>query len=166
MRKLVRNVLILTGLVTLTLFGGAMTTYAAGPGETKTSQAIQPVTYNQQSVRALGNWEQQSNGTWVFRQLTGDVLTNSWIESLTEQNAYYYVGADGVMLISSKTPDGSWVDENGVWRSIGCTAPRISENSITESNENNNRYDDDEISPESVEMIKRMVDPPAYGGLH
>lgn len=150
------------GLVTLTLFGGAMTTYAAGPGETKTSQAIQPVTYNQQEVRALGNWEQQSNGTWVFRQLTGDVLTNSWIESLTEQNAYYYVGANGVMLISSKTPDGSWVDENGVWRSIGCTAPSVSENSTTTSN--NKFYD--EISPEALDMMERVAVNMDHGNLH
>jgi len=149
------------GLVTLTLFGGAMTTYAAGPGETKTSQAIQPVTYKQQEVRALGNWEQQSNGTWVFRQLTGDVLTNSWIESLTEQNSYYYVGADGVMLISSKTPDGSWVDENGVWRSIGCTAPSVSESSTSA---NNNKFYD-EISQEALDMMERYANM-SHGNLH
>lgn len=162
MRKQVRKVIILMGLVSFALFGGAMTSYATGPGETKASQAIQPVTYNQQSVRELGNWEQQSNGTWVFRQLTGDILTNSWIESLTEQNAYYYVGADGVMLISSKTPDGSWVDENGVWRSIGCTAPSVSESSTSASN---NKYND-EISQEALDMIKRMADNATHGNLH
>ena len=163
MRKQVRKVLILT--VSMVLFGGAMTSYAIGPGETKTSQAIQTVTYNQQEVRALGNWEQQSNGTWVFRQLTGDVLTNSWIESLTEQNAYYYVGADGVMLISSKTPDGYWVDENGVRRSIGCTAPSVSESSTATSNNTNNSYDDDEISPGALDMMKRYADR-SHGNLH
>ncbi|MSS08864.1 hypothetical protein FYJ38_09415 [Clostridium sp. WB02_MRS01] len=165
MGKQVRKVLILTGFLSLSLFGGVVTSYAAGPGETKTSQAIQPVTYNQQSVRALGNWEQQSNGTWVFRQLTGDVLTNSWIESLTEQRAYYYVGADGVMLISSKTPDGSWVDGNGVWRSIGCTAPSVSESSTSASNKST-ASNDNEISQDAIDKIKHMAENYSSSNLH
>lgn len=106
--------------MTFTFLGGVhdgvLISLAAGPGETQTTQATKPVTYNQQSVKALGQWEPQSNGTWVFRQFTGGVLIDSWIESLTEQGAYYYVGADGVMLINSKTPDGYNVDANGLWR--------------------------------------------------
>ncbi len=167
MGKQVRKVLILTGLVSLSLFGGAMTSYASGPVETKTSQTTLPATYNQQSVRALGQWEPQSNGTWVFRQFTGGVLVDSWIESLTEQGAYYYVGADGVMLINSKTPDGYSVDANGLWRDkITCNAPSVSENSTTKSNNNNSSsYDDDEISPGALDMMKRMADR-NHGNLH
>lgn len=163
MGKQVRKVLILTGLVSLSLFGSAMTSYASGPGETKTTQATQPATYNQQSVKALGQWEPQSNGTWVFRQFTGGVLVDSWIESLTEQGAYYYVGADGVMLINSKTPDGYNVDANGLWRDkITCNAPSVSENSTNSNSKKDSRYD--EVSPEALDMIKRMANQ-SYGNL-
>lgn len=105
-------------IVGLSLFSGAMTSYAAGPGEVTQTQTVStnPVTYDQKSVKALGNWEQQANGTWVFRQFTGEVLTNSWIESVEEAGAYYYVTADGVMLIDSRTPDGYTVDGSGIWR--------------------------------------------------
>jgi len=165
MGKQVRKVLILT--VSMILFGGAMTSYAIGPGETKTSQATQPVTYNQQAVKALGNWEQQSNGTWVFRQLTGDVLNNSWIESLIEQNAYYYVGTDGVMLTNSRTPDGYWVDGNGLWRDgLSSTVPRVAESNSSVSNKSNNNYDDDEISPETIKLIEKVAGNHNYGNLH
>lgn len=167
MGKQVKKVLILTGLVSLALFGGAMTSYASGPGETKTSQTTLPATYNQQSVKALGQWEPQSNGTWVFRQFTGGVLVDSWIESLTEQGAYYYVGADGVMLINCRTPDGYNVDANGLWRSgIGCTAPSVSENSTNSSSKNNSRYDDDEISQDAINKIKQMAVDYSCSNLH
>lgn len=122
----VRKILIL-GIVGLSLFGYALTSYAAGPSTTQTTQTA-IVTYNQQSVRALGNWEQQSNGTWVFRQYTGGVIVNSWIASLTEQEAYYYVGTDGVMLTNSKTPDGYSVDGNGVWRASAGTPEKGTKN--------------------------------------
>ncbi|HBD01321.1 MAG TPA: hypothetical protein DC053_21410 [Lachnoclostridium sp.] len=167
-----KKVVILVGMAYLSLLGGLgglMTSYAAGPGETQETQTVaKPVTYNQQSVKALGQWEPQSNGTWVFRQFTGGVLVDSWIESLTEQGAYYYVGADGVMLINSRTPDGYYVDANGLWRDkITCNAPSVSENSTSTRNNNNSSYDDDgEVSQEAIEMINRMAGNHNYGNLH
>ena len=29
--------------------------------------------------------------------------------------AYYYCGSDGAMLVNTYTPDGFYVDANGVW---------------------------------------------------
>ncbi|WP_313186918.1 hypothetical protein [Lacrimispora sp.] len=164
-----KKVVILVGMVSLSLLGGLgglMTSYAAGPGETQETQTVaKPETYNQQSVKALGQWEPQSNGTWVFRQFTGGVLVDSWIESLTEQGAYYYVGTDGVMLINSRTPDGYNVDANGLWRDkLTCTAPSVSENSTNSSNKNTNRYSD-EVSSEALEMMERYANM-SHGNLH
>lgn len=116
MGRQIRKVLILTGLVSLVLFGGAMASYAAGPGEVKTDQTVaKPITYNQQAVKALGNWEQQGS-VWRFRCIDGNLLTNAWLESLTEAGAYFYVDISGTMLVNSKTPDGYSVDTNGLWR--------------------------------------------------
>ncbi|MSS08863.1 hypothetical protein FYJ38_09410 [Clostridium sp. WB02_MRS01] len=167
MGRQVRKILFLTGLVSLALFGGAMASYAAGPGEVKTDQTVaKPVTYNQQAVKALGNWEQQGS-VWRFRCLDGNLLTNAWLENLKEASTYYYVDVTGVMLINSKTPDGYWVDGNGLWRNgIDSTVPSVSGSNSSVNNKSTNRYDDDEISPETIEMINRMAGPPAYGGLH
>lgn len=117
MGKQIRKVLILTGVATLVLFGGAMTSYAVGPGEKASQTAVaNPTTYNQQAVKALGSWEQQGS-VWRFHCLNGTYISNSWLESLSELGAYYYVDSDGVMLTNSKTPDGYVVDANGLWRS-------------------------------------------------
>ena len=124
MIKTIKKKVLITGMISMALLGGlggTMTSYAAGPGET-TQAVAKPVTYNQQSVKALGSWEAQSNGTWKFKCLDGTYQTNSWIESLAEVGAYYFVGTDGVMLFNCKTPDGYTVDGNGLWRSGVKTA--------------------------------------------
>lgn len=125
------------GMISLALMScltGSMTAYAAGTGEVSQVQTAKPVTYNQQSVRALGSWENQSNGTWIFKQFSGEVLKNAWIESLTEAGAYYFVGADGVMLVNSQTPDGYTVDRSGVWREPKSGVTTTQESSEDRSN--------------------------------
>lgn len=165
MGKQVRKVLILTGVATLVLFGGAMTSYAVGPGENASQTAVaKPTTYNQQAVKELGSWEQQGS-IWKFCCLDGSYLTNSWISSLAEESAYYYVDGNGVMLTNSQTPDGYWVDGNGIWRSgLSSNVPSISESSSSESINSNTR--DDEISPEAREMIEKVAGNHDYGNLH
>jgi glucan-binding YG repeat protein len=37
---------------------------------------------------------------------------NEWI---TLDGKSYYLGSDGGMYVSEYTPDGYWVDSNGVW---------------------------------------------------
>lgn len=130
--KKVKKVVIVTGMISMALLGGlggTITSYAAGPGE-NTQAVAKPVTYNQQSVKALGNWEQQGN-TWKFKCLDGSYLTNSWVESLSEAGAYYYVGADGVMLVNSKSPDGYQVDGAGIWRAGSTESNKNIDSSVS-----------------------------------
>lgn len=121
MGKKVRKVVIMTGMVSVMLLGslaGGMTSYAAGPGESKAVQSTQVnvVTYNQDAVRGLGSWE-QNGSTWKFKQKAGGYLASSWIESLSEQNAFYYVDSTGVMLVST-TVEGRTIDASGIWRNV------------------------------------------------
>ena len=60
-----------------------------------------------------GTWQQDSTG-WKVRQDDGIYLTNQWYQS-PESGLYYYLGADGYMLVNAITPDGYQVDNNGVW---------------------------------------------------
>ena len=166
MKKSVKKGICLAGIMALSIFGGAMTSYAIGPEET--AQAVaKPVTYNQQSVRALGNWEQQSNGTWRFKCLDGSYLTNSWVESLTEAGAYYFVDSNGNMMTNSKTPDGYTVDGAGLWRSGVEVSGSSSGSEVKSSSDNSHGYDD-ELWQKYLEDVKEHADTliPAYGGLH
>lgn len=111
---------VLACIVSLSILGG-ITSFAQGPGEatTTTSTEITNVnidTYYQSAVAGLGNWEQQSDNNWKFRLVTGGYLTRSWVESLTESGAFYYLNDYGVMSISATTPDGFTVDSNGLYR--------------------------------------------------
>lgn len=45
---------------------------------------------------------------YYYFDIDGKLVVNSWIDG------EYYVGADGAMLVNTKTPDGAEVDENGL----------------------------------------------------
>ena len=45
---------------------------------------------------------------WYYFDAAGYMVMNCWIGN-------YYLGEDGAMLVSTKTPDGYYVDENGKW---------------------------------------------------
>lgn len=53
----------------------------------------------------IGWWVQCSNGTY---------LTSQWYKS-PASGLYYYMGADGYMLTDTVTPDGYYVNADGVW---------------------------------------------------
>lgn len=121
-----KKIALVMGFMALSLFSGTITAYAAGPGEATSQTVAKPVTYNQQAVKVLGSWEQQGTD-WKFKAVDGNYITNSWIESLSEAGAYYFVGADGRMLVNSQTPDGYTVDGNGVWRASHEETPIVQE---------------------------------------
>ena len=50
-------------------------------------------------------------GKWYFFNGEGYMCTG-WINW---NGAYYYCGSDGAMLVNTYTPDGFYVDANGVW---------------------------------------------------
>lgn len=53
----------------------------------------------------IGWWVQCSDGTY---------LINRWYQSPTS-GLWYYMGADGYMLTNTTTPDGYYVNSDGVW---------------------------------------------------
>jgi hypothetical protein len=174
MGKQVRKVLILTGLVSMTLFGGAMNTYAAstGGGPSQQTAEAKPTTYNQQAVKALGNWEQQGT-TWKFRCLDGSYLANSWVESLSEASAFYYVDGTGAMLINSKTPDGYSVDANGLWRTQAVVARAGHKTETSNSSKRTGLYVDEngesqyDATDEEIAMVRAYFQGVSkYDGIH
>ena len=56
-------------------------------------------------------WEPIDTG-WKFKQ-DGTYLTNSWKQD--PDGKWYYLNEDGWMLKDTTTPDGYYVDGNGVW---------------------------------------------------
>ena len=140
-----RKMLITASLISLAMIGSiecGVTSFAQGPGEATTTTSTETTnvninTYYQSAVAGLGNWEQQSDNNWKFKLNTGGYLTRSWVESLTESGAFYYVNDYGVMSISATTPDGFTVDSTGLYR----TTTKVSSganNSSTADNGNNN----------------------------
>lgn len=61
----------------------------------------------------MNSWiKSQESGLWYYCGDTGAMVTNNWVLS---NNKYYYCGPDGAMWTSRRTPDGYYVDSNGVW---------------------------------------------------
>lgn len=86
-----------------------------------------------------GTWYQYSNGTypksswlqidgiWYHFDDIGYMSVSKWIYT----NGWYYVGADGKMLVNTKTPDGYYVNETGLW--IENTAQNTTTNQAVKS---------------------------------
>jgi hypothetical protein len=53
------------------------------------------------------------DGSWKYCIDEDVYLTDSWIQD--EDGNWYYLDADGNMLTSTMTPDGYYVDADGVW---------------------------------------------------
>ena len=51
-------------------------------------------------------------GKWYWMHDSGAMAVNTWI---TDKGLSYYMGYDGAMLINDITPDGYYVDYDGVW---------------------------------------------------
>lgn len=53
------------------------------------------------------------NDKWYYFQSWGGIAKSQWLYGLDKK--WYYVGGDGAMLANTHTPDGYYVDANGVW---------------------------------------------------
>ena len=51
--------------------------------------------------------------SWKYKQADGTYLTNSWKQG--QDGKWYYLNEDGWMLKDTTTPDGFYVDADGVW---------------------------------------------------
>jgi len=52
------------------------------------------------------------NGLWYYFNPAGYCVQNCWVQT---NGIWYYCGPDGDMWVNRRTPDGYWVDGNGVW---------------------------------------------------
>ena len=59
----------------------------------------------------VSNWA-KINGKWYYFDQIGFAIQNTWIKW---KEKWYYCGPDGDMYVNRKTPDGYYVDKNGVW---------------------------------------------------
>ena len=51
-------------------------------------------------------------GQWYYLTGSGAMATNRWVQT---GGLWYYVGSDGAMLTNTTTPDGYYVNADGVW---------------------------------------------------
>ncbi|OOM81795.1 autolysin [Clostridium puniceum] len=54
----------------------------------------------------------KDGGSWYYLKDSGKMARNEWI---TIDSKSYYFGEQGGMYVNAYTPDGYYVDENGVW---------------------------------------------------
>ena len=54
----------------------------------------------------------QIGGKWYYFDELGYMCQNSWLKW---QEKWYFVGPEGDMWVNRRTPDGYYVDKNGVW---------------------------------------------------
>ena len=57
-------------------------------------------------------WTQDAMG-WKVRQDNGTYLMNQWYQNT--DGKWYYIGADGYMMVNAITPDGYQVGADGAW---------------------------------------------------
>ena len=63
--------------------------------------------------KGAGFWASNDKGWWI-QYNDGSYLTNAWYQS-PASGLWYYMGADGYMLTNTTTPDGYYVNADGVW---------------------------------------------------
>ena len=64
-------------------------------------------------IQAHGGMIARFGEKWYWFDNDGSMASSRWI--FGKDRKWYYVGSDGVMLTNTRTPDGYYVDANGVW---------------------------------------------------
>jgi len=103
MLNIIKKVLLVASMVTMF----SISSYASEPSNIQTIS---------QEQAKQGTWEKVNNNSWKY-SLNGVYLTSSWVESQEIKGVWYFLNSDGLMLKSSYTPDGYYVDSNGVYTS-------------------------------------------------
>ncbi len=87
-----------------------------------------------QPAEKTASWAQDSKGWWI-QYSDGTYLTNSWYQS-PASGLWYYMGADGYMLTNTTTPDGYYVNADGVWMQNQNNQTQQIVNTTTDDTEN------------------------------
>ena len=58
-------------------------------------------------------WRQFVGGIWYYFQPDGSLAKNAWVQNSAGQ--WFYVGSTGEMLRNTTTPDGNYVNADGIW---------------------------------------------------
>lgn len=104
MLKNIKKIMVVAGLISAMLVS---TAYASVP--------VQQVQTVAQAQAREGAWEQDATGQWKY-SLNGVYVVNTWVESLTESGAWYFLNENGYMATNTYTVDGYYVNEQGVYR--------------------------------------------------
>ena len=72
-----------------------------------------------EKVSYMPGWYKDGN-YWRYIQKNGYYMANSWYQDT--DGKYYYFNMGAVMAVNTTTPDGYYVDENGVWDGNASTA--------------------------------------------
>lgn len=67
---------------------------------------------NQSQSQRSNQWVKDSRGDWYYYQADGTLMKSQW---LLYKELWYYLGTDGKMLTNATTPDGYYVNEQGIW---------------------------------------------------
>lgn len=79
---------------------------------TQTNPGPGGVAANTPSASSEGTWE-ESEGTWKYKVSDGNYITSAWIQDT--DGKWYYFNDASLMVTDTTTPDGYYVDANGVW---------------------------------------------------
>ncbi len=74
-----------------------------------------------------GQWKQDTTG-WFYQNTNGSYLSGGWY---WVDGKSYYFNEQGYCLVSTTTPDGYTVDENGAWTVDGTVQSRETEVSVS-----------------------------------
>ena len=55
---------------------------------------------------------EESNNTWKYKQKDGTYVTDAWKQ---DNGNWYYFGENSIMVTNQETPDGYYVNAEGVW---------------------------------------------------
>ena len=91
-----------------------------------------------------GTWQQDSTG-WKVQSDGGTYLTSQWYQS-PESGLFYYMGADGYMMVNAITPDGYQVDANGVWNPSVTGTKHVTNGQVDNGSENGEKNQTDDYT--------------------
>lgn len=57
-------------------------------------------------------WRHYTNGSWYYFTSSGAMAKNYWV---LDNGKWFYLGGQGYMLRNTTTPDGYFVDSDGIW---------------------------------------------------